>query len=266
MCKKLYIHSLADYIREVESLNLANSIGTELLFRGQPEDLPLIPKLGRPELELTNNGIKETEGRMFEEFEKGILPLTEFLTTSKWDTLALAQHHGMATRLLDWSKSALTAIWFTVALPPKKDGSGKYKDGVVWVLTPEKGDFISRSKEDGAPFDISITKIFIPKAVTRRISAQSAVFTVHYIDENKKMVNLEQHNKFKNQLTKLLIKGKDFAQIRETLVLSGISHFTLFPDLDGFCKLINWKYTKFEDEVNMKNSPYYGAAIGGNLL
>jgi hypothetical protein len=101
------VKDFVDLIEKIKEENVNRGNKSDLLFRGQQKDEPLLPKLARLNL---NGEIDNVEKLILEEFKKGILPLSEFKPEDEWDLLALAQHHGLPTRLLDWTFSALTAL------------------------------------------------------------------------------------------------------------------------------------------------------------
>jgi hypothetical protein len=242
------VTNIQDYVALIEKIKtISENKGnmTDLLFRGQNSDSPLLPKLAR----LTLKGeITNIEKLMLEEFKRGILPLSEFQPTNNWDLLALAQHHGLPTRLLDWTYSALIALWFTVSRPAKTDKNNIPLNGVVWILNAEVEDF--RTKTDKIdPLSNKITKIFRSTVVSRRISAQSGVFTVHKINEGGKMVRFETHRTFSKKLTKVMIPAGQFAAIRKQLHIMGVNNSSVFPDIDGYCKHLEWRYSKMADEI-----------------
>ncbi|GHU89073.1 hypothetical protein FACS1894155_05250 [Bacteroidia bacterium] len=240
------VSTFVEYVERFKELNEKKEKNAELLFRGQGIDKPLIPKIGRLNLRIETDIIK-TEKLMLEEFRRGILPLTEFKPENNWDLLALAQHHGLPTRLLDWSYSALIALWFAVDRPPLKDENGELENGVLWILSADVEDFRTDTTT-ADPLDNKITKIFRSAVVSRRISAQAGVFTVHKILKDNKMIRFENNKNYKSKLTKLLIKGKDFAKIRKQLSMLGINYATIFPDIDGFCRNLEWRFAKHSDE------------------
>lgn len=180
---------------------------------------------------------------MLNEFKRTSLPLVEFEPKDNWDWLALAQHHGMPTRLLDWTYSALIALWFAVQRPSKNNTSG-----VVWILKSEISDFRDTEKCDD-PLDNHVTKIFRSRVVSKRISAQAGVFTAHRINEKGKMIQLESNATFRDRLTKLIIPSEYFASIRESLSMMSVNHSTVFPDVDGLCQHIEKRFSKQQDEI-----------------
>jgi len=87
---------------------------------------------------------------MFKEFKRTSLALTDRDLVSDWDFLSLAQHHGLPTRLLDWTYSALAGLWFAVEQPPKEE-QGAPQSGVVWLLKTGVDDFIDEGTRS-SPF------------------------------------------------------------------------------------------------------------------
>lgn len=246
-----YISTVSQYTDYVDTLFMAcvdSEVNSELLFRGQTGDYPLIPRIARLNFRKKSDGILKTEKLILGEFKRGLLPLSEFKPENNWDLLALAQHHGLPTRLLDWSCSALIALWFAVNSPPHNDKKGNFKDGVVWVLSPKSKDY-RKDNTTADPLNDNITKVFKSSIISKRISAQSGVFTVHKILEDNKIMRFENHGIFKKALNKIYIKGKDFAEIRKQLSLLGVHQGSVFPDIDGFCKHLEWRYFKKDDEM-----------------
>jgi len=169
--------------------DMAENAGNDVdfLFRGQRRDHFLLPKLARISLRGEINNI---ENLIIDEFRRASLPLSEFQPIDDWDLLALAQHHGLPTRLLDWTYSALAALYFTVQDPPYKDENDIPQNGVVWLLAPDVEDFRTDTDEF-EPLSNKITKIFRPKVISRRISAQAGAFTVHKINKNGRVVKFD---------------------------------------------------------------------------
>ena len=229
------IKSFQDYIDYLES-----ECNWEItLFRGQEEDWTLLPKIARINL---RDDFFKTERKILEDFKKQSIPYLEYEPGSNWDWLALAQHHGLPTRLLDWTSNPLAGLWFTVWKPSKSK-----KNGVVWVFEPYDEDFINSWNR--SPFKQSRTRVFQPNHITKRIIAQSGWFTVHkYMDSSKKFVPFEKNIPYKKCLKKLIIPKKLFPKIRGQLDRYGTNGARLFPDLDGLSRHITWDNSVLGDE------------------
>ena len=219
-----------------------NCEGESTLFRGQPEDQPLLPKIARNGFRVRGDRL-QIERKMFEQFRREAVPFLGNDPGSLWDWLALAQHHGLPTRLLDWTLNPLAALWFAVERPATKTGLG-----VVWFFDAQDDDYVDAS--DGNPFQADRTRVFRPRHLTGRIVSQRGYFTAHkYLDSKNKFIPLNTNAKFKNRLTKLSIPGSAFANIRRDLDRCGVNGASMYGGLDGICAHIAWLHSLVDDET-----------------
>ena len=233
-------------VADIKRDQLAKEIKADLLFRGQPCNKPLLPRLGRVKVK---GVLPQVEQLLLKEFDRVSLPFREFEPEDDWDLLALAQHHGAATRLLDWTRSAPAALWFAVRNPPeKRDVGGGLENGVVWVVCPLVEDYRQETSREGPFENRSRTLFFRPKAISRRIVAQSGVFKVHKIIDGKRFIPLEENARYKRKLVKIVIPPSAFPDLRKDLDMLNANASLLFPDLDGLGSYLTWRYTKPKDE------------------
>jgi hypothetical protein len=225
-------------IETLKKIEVDSGNDADFIFRGQSMQNPLIPRIARLE---PKGDIENVERLIIEDFKRQILLFAEHEPRDEWDLLALAQHHRLPTRLLDWSYSALAALWFCVRKPPKMDRSGAVLDGVVWVFKTKATDFLD-FETPGSPYSQTITRIFRPRFVSRRIMAQSGLFTCHKRLGRGYFVPLETNKTYKGRLVKIEIPGSQFLTIREQLWASGVTSLALFPDLDGLAGHLEARY------------------------
>jgi hypothetical protein len=222
----------------VEKVCSAKSL---VIFRGQCEDKDLLPKVAR----LTPaNGktLVEAETLMIDEFRRRALPYIHFEPRDDWDWLALAQHHGLATRLLDWTTNPMAALWFAVEKPAVSP------NGIVWAFTVENSDFHLDSE---TPFSIAKTRIFRPRHITSRIIAQGGWFTAHrFVPKDHKFVALNKNKTYNARLQKFTVPSSVFPILRRSLDRYGINAAGLFSDLDGLGKHAQAIHTLATDETS----------------
>ncbi|PKK84372.1 MAG: hypothetical protein CVT49_03350 [candidate division Zixibacteria bacterium HGW-Zixibacteria-1] len=236
MKKHHIIKTMSEYMHLLENEYDSDN---DILFRGQNIDKPLLPKIARIKM---YQPVLAREQKMFTEFIRQSTPFLGSVTLNAWDWLALAQHHGMATRLLDWTINPLAALWFAVGNPPLKD-----QYGVIWAFETLSSDFADLINKD--PFKIKRTRLFKPRNIDARISAQGGWFTAHSFDHRLKIFTaFEKTRVYKKRLSKIIIPAEEFSSIRRELDRCGYNPMTMFPGLDGLCQHIQWQNSFLADE------------------
>jgi hypothetical protein len=218
--EEIRLKSFEEFHQKVQSYSRERDI-----YRGVTnKDYPLIPKIGRVPLYRKQSRQLE-EGRIFRRFKERALPHLEFMPRTDWDWLAIAQHHGLPTRLLDWTRNPLAALYFAVEHETTCDSA-------IYVL---RGHEVLSVKAHPDPFKYSEVGKFVPDRITPRISAQLGVFTIH--PEPQKPFS-------SGSLQKLVIPNRIRRQLKRIVDMYGINRGMLFPGLDGLAHHITWQRTR----------------------
>lgn len=224
------ITNLSTFIREIEKISIdwAPSREFDPWFRGHGNtNWPLVPSVHRP----GNHEILE-EDQYRHEFKLRAFPYlagTAREPNTEWEWYFIMQHHGLPTRLLDWTRSALVALYFAV-----RDAPGD-SDAAVWVLDPwELNRRIARKgKTILSPVEPRIQS-YLPEPLSKRalprnpialeaplnsnrISAQRGVFTLH--GSTRKALN--RYANLKDRLLKIEIARQKICLIKEQLRIVG---------------------------------------------
>lgn len=198
----------------------------EFLFRGVTSiEYQLIPKVGRL-THFNNRPLSVGDERyILRLFKQQAIPYIETAPTSDWEWLALAQHHGLPTRFLDWSTNALVALFFAV----EAEYTGEFS-AVYCFPAP----FFAKIDLHPDPFGFDETVRFIPSHQTPRIATQSGVFTIHPVPRDSFMPP---------DLIRLVIPNECRYTIKRSLWRLGVHYASLFPGLDGISRHIEWSRT-----------------------
>jgi hypothetical protein len=241
--KEVEVKSVDQYLRLIKSnkaANLKKGNDEEFVFRGQTVDFPLLPKICRLK---PKGDLLEVERSLLQEFKRtNPLLIEQHRPMDDWDYLTLGQHYGLPTRLLDWSNNALTALWFATGnTTPENVRASKYS--VVWILMACNADF-ELDMEKVHPFDVPEVKLVRPRIIKQRINNQSGIFSVLSSKDMEEGRELDKNDHYQNQLIKVKIPAPKFNEIRTDLNTLGVNAFTLFPELEGLCTYLQWRYFK----------------------
>lgn len=217
--KEETITSVAEFHRLVEAQN-----DNAPIFRGEDSDLyRLLPRIGRFNRQELFNKPLETERVVIEEFKRRSYPFLDRIPEDDWNWLAVAQHHGLPTRLLDWTENPLIAAYFAVH---NRVSEGLRGNAVIYVVDQNE---LSEANLSGSPFEIKKTCIFRPKELAARLSSQSALFTAH----------ARTRVQFRHKtLQRWLIEEGCIIELDVSVSQYGINPATVFPGLDGIARTV----------------------------
>ena len=137
MANIISIESVINLLAEIKKCNLFN-----FFFRGHTDsEWDLIPTIARTR----NKNIYypkwlNLEDDILEKFQNFSRPYLGYEPKYKYEWLVIAQHHGLPTRILDWTTNPLKALFFSI-----EDPAYYKKDAALWAFRPQ-GFFNSLKK------------------------------------------------------------------------------------------------------------------------
>lgn len=248
------------------------------VFRGQGTAAPLTTSLQR-----LGGSTRDIERHLVRAFRK-YAQANVVLQDSVWSWLALGQHHGLPTRLLDWTYSPLVALHFLTADEALYD-----QDGLIWRLNIDRTNaalpapasqllkregasvftvdmisllglhdarhdlafdaemgWLERLEQDtGQPFLLLLE----PPSLDQRIVQQSALFSMLSNPEADLEGWLQDHP---DAAQRIIVPAGLKWEIRDRLDQVNVTERTLFPDLSG---LSQWLRRYYRSRAEAQSAP-----------
>jgi hypothetical protein len=231
--------------------------GEECFFRGHADcTWALLPTLLRhaKKMGFSDLDLRSLEADLFFEFQSRARDLHNN-ALSDWEILQFMRHHGVATRLLDWTEVFGVALYFATHNVP--EGATP----CIWLFNPyalnahedswETRDLISPEYLGGkegwkySDFMIDFDDLkfgwqhpiaLYPIQRSARLHAQRGYFTIHgdRIDTLDKIAP--------KVVKKVDIPLAVIPDAKKFLEMAGINDYSMFPDLDGLARDLHRKY------------------------
>ena len=185
-----------------------------------------------------------------------------------WKELFIAQHYGVPTPLLDFSRNPLVGLFFACISNPQKDGA-LHAVCIKPQIVESKEDFKPKAKdyniasfdlissgEDGfSPYDLDRPLFIVPSQFDTRILTQNSVFCCFPTQKlttklQDQLIPKSSSKKPQSGQMNHMVEWKIPKRKKERLLIDlnriGVNHATIYNDISGFGEFATWKIQNIE--------------------
>jgi hypothetical protein len=226
---------------------------------GSSAEAPLLTSLDRLGGTHPPHTKAELEEHILRNYIRYARPYVGSEPVNDWEHLISAQHHGVPTRLLDWTYSPLVAAFFATR-PLRGPERARSVWRLDWQAVHRAFGFAPLSlltkdlDEQLGPGHTTPWQVFArgrkakpfacliePPSLDTRIVVQAASFTL-CSDKWQSFDEFLTSHDLGDALTRFVIPAEHVALIRDQLDLVGVDERRVFPDLDGVAAAIRRYY------------------------
>lgn len=243
------ISTMDELLQFVQALAARHGDHAQLWYRGEDNSsLTLVPSIQRSEKRLQMERFLSND--FYIRAKQTLEAPPDRNNYAYW--IALMQHYGLPTRILDWSRSPLVAVFFATETYAVTD-----TDACVWVLVPD-----ALNEEEGFgrciyPIDADTAQeMLLPafKHLHHNPVLEDKILACASTDKNLRMYSQQSCFTVHNSLRKLedicdehmlykIIIPKDKKQyFIESLRVLGITEGFIYPDLEHICRDLRRSY------------------------
>jgi hypothetical protein len=199
------------------------------LFRGQRDpDWNLTSTFDRMFLGQSKQKRLQIAESMFQRFTAAmeILDVPPETSTDQGSLLALAQHYGLPTRLLDWTESPYVAAFFAYNSRALWGTSDQHV--AIWVLD-------SQDPIWSAQYGVEIVNVSLSGNL--RLRNQSGRFTLARTPFASLEEYVSAHGDTGDPLRRFLLPGNEWSKALADLDAMGINHAHVYPEVEGAAQM-----------------------------
>jgi hypothetical protein len=225
----------------------------------------LVPKIARSPFKIPEAFCKEPRDKsaernlylFFRDYSAALMPVWVSQGPSKevsWRILVVGQHHGLTTRLLDWTLNPLVGLFFAIEGKPEPctcnppvECDGEFHDSELLILKNRRAFTVeglaAEPSNEEAPlyrYDDNVG-LLRPPMISPRIVAQGSMFTI------QRNPGIEIHP---DHVFRIPYKKRD--EFQQRLNELGVNRRVLFPDLDGISDYLRWEVRNWPTEAGIQ--------------